>query len=72
MNELKPCPFCGQTIREEFPDFYLHPETHEWHLTHFCRSEEGLSVCMMIYGNTKEEVIERWNHRAEVEKGESL
>lgn len=70
---MKRCPFCGKEIREGFPTVsYI--EAHDvWLVSHYCDHEnDDLGVCISVYGKTREEAIERWNHRAEIQESESL
>ena len=67
MNEMKRCPFCGAEVEEQFPYFYFHEGMEEWVFSHYCPHEgETLAVSISLWGKTREEVIERWNARAEV------
>lgn len=63
---MKPCPFCGKKID---PDGFVYGVHYNelskvWLFNHFCHKfTEGLDVTLTVYGDTKEEVIERWNSR---------
>ena len=72
MSKLKKCPYCGEEVSADFPTVsYI--EAHDlWLVSHYCGHEvDTLSVCISVYGKTKEEAIERWNHRAEIEESQS-
>lgn len=71
MNEMKRCPFCGQVVREDYPYFYYHDEMGLRTFAHNCVRDD-LKIAINIWGDTRQEVIERWNHRAEVKTSESL
>lgn len=65
---MKPCPFCGKKITEDDSVFGVHfiGDSHGWVLNHFCHKHtEKLDVVLTVYGDTKEEVIERWDGRYE-------
>ncbi len=67
MNKLKPCPFCGEELsplKSSLSICKLNDETYA--LTHFCkgyRRNDGLGVSVLVYGDSEEEVIDRWNRR---------
>lgn len=70
---MKRCPYCGQEIREDYPTIDYIKDHDVWLVSHFCPHEgDDLSVCISVYGKTREEAIERWNHRAEIEESKSL
>jgi hypothetical protein len=71
MSEMKRCPFCGNKVREDYPYFYYHEEMGLWVFDHNCETRE-LKLNINLWGDTRQEVIERWNHRAEIEESESL
>lgn len=73
---MKPCPFCGAHVDK---DHFVYGVTYNsimdlWVFDHICHYDDNhdLDVTMTVYGKTKEEVIERWNRRAEIQKSESL
>lgn len=73
MSKLNRCPFCGKGVEDDFLTVsYI--EAHKvWLVSHYCdREDNDLTVCISVYGKTREKAIERWNHRAEVEESESL
>ena len=66
MNKVKTgsCPFCGNTkfFISNFAD-------NQWALSHYCPYErEELNIAITVYGETYEEVIEKWNRRVENDK----
>jgi hypothetical protein len=67
--ELKPCPFCG--ISEDGGS--LIPLSNGiWALHHFCEKVNNeLTIAISVYGNSKKEVFERWNRRADNEQRET-
>jgi hypothetical protein len=71
---MKPCPFCGAKIDADDSIFGVryNERSKVWLVNHFCHKfTEGLDICISVYGDTKEEVIERWNGREE-QTSESL
>lgn len=70
---MKPCPFCGKKIDPDDFVYGVHYNelSEKWIFNHFCQSNP-LGVVLTVYGDTKEEVIERWNSRAEDKTSESV
>lgn len=72
---MKHCPFCKKAID---PDHIAYGVRYnelcgKWIFDHFCHlSDADLDVVITVYGNTKQEVIERWNTRAKVQTSKSL
>lgn len=59
---IKACPFCGNVPKQHIDIIEL--SANEYTLSHHCPHKEGeLSVCLNVYGKTKEEVVDLWNHR---------
>ena len=73
MSKMKPCPFCGKEV-DEYTHGYLfyNKLTDNWVFDHWCDDDIPTNCMLTVRGKTKEEVIERWNHRAEVKTSESL
>lgn len=74
---MKPCPFCKQKVEARMPflDSFIDTTYNKrrWNLSHHCNfGGDDLTVTIDCWGDTKEECIERWNNRAEVETSESL
>jgi hypothetical protein len=61
MAELKPCPFCGEAIKDHFPYVSYIETTEHWSLTHNCRVIHLCSIS--FFADTKEELIALWNRR---------
>lgn len=55
MEELKPCPFCGDDMKDDFID-----GIDQFWLEHICLPY----IKLIVYGETKEEVVRNWNTRA--------
>ena len=70
-HEMKRCPFCGEEVREDFPYFYYHEGMKLWVFDHNCVATD-LKISINLWGDTREEVIERWNNRAKVKTSKSL
>ena len=65
-TKLKPCPFCG-SVEEPFIIEYGPRNDRRWNLDHYCPHDEDDRITMVIniYGKSRDEVIERWNGRAD-------
>lgn len=61
---LKPCPFCGEKVTDKWPNVTRIGD-RRWNVCHYCphppHMELGVSV--NVYGSTKKEAVDRWNHR---------
>lgn len=69
---MKKCPFCGEKVIFSHP-FLLQLSNGRWLLNHYCHLDsDELDVVIDIYGDTKEEVIQKWNRVYEKSKSESL
>ena len=67
MNEMKRCPCCGAKVVAKFPYLMYLDKGGLWTFSHHCDHEpDDLTVGISVWGKTKEEIIERWNIRAEV------
>lgn len=61
--KLKPCPFCNEKIKDEFPTVSKIDE-NEWQVCHYCEHPFGaLGVTITVYGVTKKQAVHRWNDR---------
>lgn len=61
-TELKPCPFCGLA---ESSHKLRKMRDGSWVFSHYCDPDvEKLTICIHVYEDTREEVIEKWNRRA--------
>ena len=66
-DKLKPCPFCGR--KDVYISFFDRDNGERiWILNNYCPPDDELSIVINVYGNSKEEVIERWNRRVEDER----
>ena len=65
-KELKPCPFCGGN------NVLIRPFLNgkRWNLAHCCAKDDNgnLTIVIDVYGNSRDEVIKRWNRRVENER----
>ena len=69
MAKLKPCPFCGNKIVDEYPHVYRNEKIGEWVLYHNCpHPHRDLSIIITLYADTREELEKRWNNRDQVKK----
>ena len=66
-DKIKPCPFCG---KEDNSINFFDRDNGEriWALSHYCPHSDELTIVINVYGNSEEEVIERWNRRNEDER----
>lgn len=61
MARLKSCPFCKDEVAQGFP-YLFEMSDGEWVYSHCCKHPVGkLSVTIDVYGNTEQEVIDKWN-----------
>ena len=73
MGEMKRCPFCGNEVNENYPYFYYHKGLKLWTFSHNCpHTGKDVPISINIFEKTREEVIERWNHRGKVKKSKGL
>lgn len=65
MKKMKPCPFCGAKAEARYP--FLGPihNGKTFVFDHHCAQDNGLTICIQVYGKTEDEVIKRWNGRCE-------
>lgn len=68
--ELKPCPFCGS---KDEPFIMKFDNGKEWNLSHYCGRDENseITIVINVWGKSRDEVIERWNRRADNEQREA-
>ena len=65
--KLRPCPFCGEKIKDEFPNVSKLAKD-DWCISHYCTTlrrpcgAHGVSVD--VYGISKKQAVEMWNTRA--------
>ena len=59
-RKLLPCPFCGEEVRP--PNFI--PKLNQWNVYHWCAGDGRNLFSVNFYADDKEEVIDRWNTRA--------
>lgn len=75
---MKPCPFCGKQIDKTHYVYGVHynAEMELWVFGHTCNYDPAkkptIDLDITLYGMTMEEVVERWNSRAEVKACESV
>lgn len=70
MKKMKPCPFCRKSVDADDEIYgvdYLKSK-NVWQFLHTCnydaKVKPHIDTTISVYGNTMEEVIERWNRRA--------
>ena len=63
------CPICGAEVEAKSP-FMGYVEAYDiWNFNHHCDPDiPDLTCSINVWGKTEEEVIERWNRRAENEE----
>lgn len=63
--KLKPCPFCGAELKDEFPTVSNY-DKGKWEVQHYCATDPTarLEVTISAYGYTKTQAVARWNARA--------
>lgn len=65
---MRKCPFCNAEIDADHPYLGIsyNENVEKYMLHHFChKNSSKVEVCVSVYGDTKEEVIERWNGHCE-------
>jgi len=61
MEQLKPCPFCGEKLKEDWND-----KDHYLFLTHkTVLGDCPLRLGVIITAYDKKQIVERWNRRAD-------
>lgn len=69
---MKTCPFCREKVKLSHP-FLMQLSNGRWIFNHYCHLDsDALDVVIDIYGDTKEEVIQKWNRVYEKPKSESM
>ena len=69
---MKTCPFCREQVKLSYP-FLIQLSNESWVFNHYCHLDsDALDVVIDIYGDTKEEVIQKWNRVYEKPKSESM
>lgn len=60
---MKNCPFCGREVKPCFP-YMMKMEDKTFSFLHACNKQ----MSILIYADTEEEVVEKWNKRCEHEQ----
>ena len=61
-NEWRPCPFCGNIPDNTRSIFFTKLDSGGMAWNHFCHeTKDSHTGCVTIYGETMEEIKERWN-----------
>ena len=60
--KLRKCPFCKKDVNtnSEFMGVHHNRIIDKWTFSHNC-SIRPIDVSVVVYGDSKEEVIEKWN-----------
>lgn len=72
MKKLRNCPFCNAEVDANDPVYGVHFNKliGKWLFGHSCHHALPVEVDITVYGETEEEVVNRWN--GEVKESESL
>jgi hypothetical protein len=59
---MRKCPFCGAEVNFDYPHLTQFTDDNTWSFYHYCKHEEDkLGVVITIYGESKEEIIAKWD-----------
>lgn len=62
MGRMRNCPFCGNEVSDGFPYLMYVNTINQWNYHHACpHIGAEVEVVVTIYGDSEEEVIEKWN-----------
>lgn len=61
MGRMRNCPFCGKEVSDGFPSLMYVNTINQWNYHHACPHIGEVEVVVTIYGDSEEEVIEKWN-----------
>ena len=74
MGRLRNCPFCKKDVNHEIKELNVHYNKMigKWIFFHTCspRATDCVNVC--VYGDSEQEVIDKWNGVYEDKTSESL
>ena len=58
---MKKCPFCLEEVKFAHP-YLIQLQNKRWLLNHYCHIDsDELDIVIDVYGDSKEEVIQKWN-----------
>jgi hypothetical protein len=75
MEQLKMCPFCGADVNTdlEWMGVRYNGMIGKWVFSHWCNQKDATDgVFITVYGNSKQDVIDKWNGEHEEQTSESL
>ena len=62
MGRLRNCPFCGKDVNDEYYDVHYNDKIDKWLFSHWCNDESATDdVYLTVYGNSEQDVIDKWN-----------
>lgn len=69
---MRMCPFCLEEVKFSHP-YLMQLSCGRWIFNHYCHTDsDELDIVIDIYGDTKDEVIQKCNRVYEESKSESL
>lgn len=70
---MKKCPFCGAKVVIATPYLTRLSTNGKYVFNHYCNlGSADLDIVVDIYGDSKEEIIQKWNRVYEKQTSESL
>jgi hypothetical protein len=62
MKKMRNCPYCGEDVGTDILGVHYNEQLGKWLFNHFCDHKGGdIAVSVTVYGNTEQEVIDKWN-----------
>jgi hypothetical protein len=66
MKKLRNCPFCNKDVNDDLLGVHYSEGIKKWVFAHYCDGAKGVTID--VYGETEQEVIDKWNGLYEEDK----